>query len=314
MRHAPLRQPLGHLGRWGLLAVIVGMAGCAAQARTRALEAPVMVEPVLDIPVDLDAVVRVDVERLRGAVPLVIFEPMMNLLFEGLGGAAFAASARESRLMYLGLRPTGLTSTSAPLAMDYVVVLENTGANSDRSWTLGFNAPRDLGGAYFRHDAKVEGPRFAPARVYERWGQRLTVTSAAEVDATERVIERHVRNRETVPEDRGVISFHLTTARVVALIDRGSPHFARLLARTERIQGFFDINQEACSGTVRADFGLPSEAERVQSALRVVLGLFDTKDSSLEVEVEVVEAEVVVRLSAGLGGLMELIGMRPSDG
>jgi len=267
-----------------------------------------MLEPVQDIPVDLGLVVRLDVERFRGAMPQVIFELFMRLFLEGLGAETFTQAALSSGRMYLGLRPTGVASGTAPFAMDYVLVLDHLTPEATHDWTTNFHPPRDLGRAYFRYDAKRPERRFSPARVYEKAGERLTIASAAEVDATERVIERHVRGRSIVPEERGVLSLEIDSSVLSTMLEATSPRMSQLVSRADDLRAYFEVNQEQCSGVLRAHFGLPSEAERIKDALSIVLSALSVSDSVVKIEVSVSEADLIVRASVPLSWLFALVG------
>lgn len=286
----------------------MGPLGCAAGSRDATSDAPVMLEPVQDIPVDLGWVVRLDLARLRGAMPQEIFELFLRLFLQGLGAESFTQAALGSGRLYLGLRPTGLASAAAPLAMDYVLVLDQLAASTSPSWRSEFHPPRDLGRAYFRYDAKRPERRFAPARVYEKAGERLTIASAAQVDATERVIERHVRNRTVVPEERGVLSFEIAAEVFSTMLESTSPRMSQLVARADDLRAYFEVNQEQCSGVLRAHFGLPSEAERIKDALTLVLAALHVSASVVKIEVTVAEADLVVRGNVPLAWVFSLLG------
>lgn len=289
-------------------ACTLGSLGCAAGSRGAASDAPVMLEPAQDIPVDLGFVVRIDVARLRGAMPEVIFELFMRLFLEALGAETFTPAAVGSGRLYLGMRPTGLTSAAAPLAMDYVLVLDQLTPQTSPDWTRDFHPPRDLGRAYFRYDAKRPEPRFSPARVYEKAGERLTIASAAEVDATERVIERHVRSRTVVPEERGVLSVEIDSEVFSKMLEPTSPRMSQLVARADDMRAYFEVNQQQCSGVLRAHFGLPSEAQRIKEALTIVLGALNVAGSAVKIEATVADADLIVRGSVPLAWVFALVG------
>jgi len=267
-----------------------------------------MLEPAQDIPVDLGFVVRLDVARFRGAMPQVMFELFMRLFLEGMGAEAFTQAACSSGRLYLGARPTGLVSKAAPLAVDYVLVLDQLAPGVARDWAAEFHAPRDLGRAYFRYDAKQPERRFSPARVYEKAGERLTIASAAEVDATERVIERHVRARTVVPEERGVLSVEIDTAVLASVLEPTSPRMSQLVARADDMRAYIEINQEQCTGVLRAHFGLASEAERIKDALSVVLAALQMGNSVVKIEVTVSDADLIVQGKVPINWLFALMG------
>lgn len=292
------------------------LLGCAGGPYDSIGQAPQSHAAVQDLPVDLDLVVRFDVRRIRDVLPKPIFELLLGLGLEYHGMGLFQSELEQTEVLWIGFRslPEG-SRRGSTFEGDYVWVLEGTfQSNAQSSWRDLFFPPRDLGAAYLRYDAKQIKSRFAPGRVYEKARERLVIASAAEVDAVEKVIERHYFTRTVVPQERGAISFAASTQRLAQTLTESSPKAAGVLERALGATGYVDITQQAVQFHARMAFDRREDAARGQEALRIVLALLllleNTEDAVEKAGfyLRVVERDLVIRFEYQLPDIMAWLG------
>ncbi len=186
------------------------------------------------IPSDLDVVVRVDLQKLRGTLG----PDFDRELAARLGDDPMVARALpRARAMLLGLRAADWT------AGDRVLVLEGD---------LG-----DLGlerAGFIRAESKNEKVRiFTRSLIAERAGvdtvvvldeRAVAFVSPVETDAVLRVVKRGADEGRGQPVAEGIVSADVRVHRLPPSLERKYPSFGRLLAQVQRIKAVLRVQDD----------------------------------------------------------------------
>ncbi len=263
---------------WTLALLLSGVPGCA---EPRAVEPPPAPpadpSPIEAVPGDLDVVVRLDLKRMRSALPE---EAGRSLTERALGGGEPSSATEVIRQaleladqVWVGFRP-GMSAAET----DNVLVLRGDFSTiSTERLTRGFGVVRDLGGGWHVREAREVPSRAAPARLYNRLDRFWVVASQAEVDAVERVIEAGVRERLVEPPEVGVISVAARLEAIVPTLRKRAPKAARFLSRAEYLTASADLTSAGLDSRLSMRFLSPHDAERGAASLRVFLQLLALK-------------------------------------
>lgn len=277
------------------LSVFVG--ACSPRVQP-AVPAPVNRPPIEQIPVDLDVVIRLDLRRFRATVDPIVADAIGRLLVSQAReplDLVVAALARTDKL-WLGLRPD-----ADPRRWDNVLVLEGDfGDITTKQLSEVFGPPRDLGGGFRAYDAHDVPSRTAPARLYTYLEERWIIASEAEVDALERVIERHRAERTLEPPERGILSMAARLGRVSESFEERSPKAAKLAAKAVSMTATVDASADSWDAEARIEFESEEDASLAGAGLRVLLFVVKVPEATIGVEVAektlIVDAEVNPRL------------------
>ncbi len=304
-------------GRAGVVAALaVSLAGCAA-SRPPPPAAPVLVDPVDALPADLDAVVRVDVARLRAALGTLLFAGLRRVATASLdddGASVFLLAAIErSDLAVFAFRPE-LEGDG----VDSVLVLRGRYAGldpRDHAASPPFQSPRDLGGAVRRYDREQPAARGAPARIYARSEDLLVIVSAAELDSVELRLERVSAAEEAPvvrPPARGIVAFAARLRALRLTLHDRFPLLADMLEDAREGHGVIEAGQNGASVELSLPFASEASAETAKLGLTGVLQAFGAREGAFSelarrTEVERAGAHVVLRASVPLPELGALL-------
>lgn len=294
-------------GRAGLVAALaVTLAGCAS-SRPPPPAAPVLLEPADAIPADLDAVVRVDVARLRAALGTLLFAGLRRVATASLdddGASEFLLAAIESsELAVFAFRPELQGD-----GVDSVLVLRGRYAGldpRDHEARPPFRSPRDLGGAVRRYDREQPRARGAPARIYARGDDLLVVVSAAELDSVELRLEQREAAPVVRPPARGIVAFAARLRALRLTLHRRFPMLADMLEDAREVHGVIETGATGASLELSLPFASEASAETAKLGLTGVLQAFGERDGAFSAlarrtSVERAGAHVVLRVSVPL--------------
>ncbi len=287
----------GGVDRRTWLALFLGglASACAGQNGSARPPAPVTLPPGRQIPVDLDVVIRLDVERLRGKLNSAAAEALARLLIspaESPGQVVMEALTHTKRL-WIGVRPD-----LRPQRWDNVLILEGDFADvSTEALVETFGPSLDLGGGYRRYDRLGAGTRVSPARLYTLHEERFIFASEAEIDALERVIEQGRAEREETPPARGLSSVTARLTRLPELSEAKAP--LRALQRAESFDGSLDLLDGKMKVSSSVLFVEESDALLAQRALNLLASVALPRDIEMSAEASgprlAVEASLPVR-------------------
>lgn len=299
-------EALARLLSFVLCAVILG---CSPRAPAE-VPAPIHRPAIEQIPVDLDVVVRVDLDRIRQAIDPGLSEVLGRLLLSQARAPeeVLAAALAKTNKIWLGFRPD-----ADPRRWDNVVILEGNFADigSDKL-AEAFGPPRDLGGGFRAYDDPQPAFRTSPARLYTYLEERWLLASSAEVDALERVIERHQAERTLEPPETGVVSMAANLSRLSTSLAASSPRAADLLERAESLSGFIKLSRETMNAEVRLRFTDASDAQVASAALQLFLRVYTV--SGLSIKAESHERDLVIRAEGRTGALEGWLALSAPQG
>ncbi len=280
----------------------------------RPVEGPKDAPAAMLIPVDLDVVLRVDLQRMRDGIGDALQQEIIDSWQKTNADpqGVMASALRLANVAWLGFRPS-----TDPRSWDYVLVLEGELADLDASaLETAFKPPRPLGDGYLVYDAWQEPHRLSAARLYVYRTSKLIFASSAEVDAVERVVEQGRYERHTELPARGLLSFSTPTRPIAEELRDGSPRFARFLSDAHQLSGFVDISARGLLLEARLAFGDAEQAARAARAMQIVGDALQTSSSSRSgtegstCRVESVTSEVTLSATFSLELLAELLTLR----
>jgi hypothetical protein len=300
--------------RAGLVAALaVTLAGCAS-SRPLPPAAPVLLEPADAIPADLDAVVRVDVARLRAALGTLLFAGLRRIATANLDdddASEFLLSAIErSDLAVFAFRPE-LEGDG----VDSVLVLRGQYAGLDprtHDARPPFQSPRDLGGDVRRYDREQPAARGAPARVYARGDDLLVVVTAAELDSVELRLERREEGPVVRPPARGIVAFAARLRALRLTLHQRFPLLADMLEDAREVNGVIEVGDSGASIELSLPFASEASAETAKAGLTGVLQAFGEREGPFSelvrrTSVDRAGAHVVLRASVPVPELGRLL-------
>ena len=244
---------------------VLSVVGCST--RTQPPRAPSKRGAAEQIPVHLDLVLRIDLRRIREALPPTVFADLASLVSKKAmaPGEVVSQALVFSDTVWIGLRPS-----MDPARWDHVLVLEGD-FSKVATHDLGkvFRPPRDLGGGLFVRDVWEEAARTEPARLYTYLEKRWLIASAAEVDALERVLEGGHYERHLEPKERGTLSFVTPLEQFMNELSQSSPRLAELLGKPVSASGWVDLSANVFELEMRIEFRTTRAAASAARTLKL---------------------------------------------
>ncbi len=235
--------------------------------------APVIEEPALAIPADLDLVLRLDLARLRGALGLDLGQALDRAYDESASAERDAGTRRllsqllvRTNVLWVGVRPG-----HSPELTDNVLVARGTFSGLVPNVISGeppWRRARDLGGSVRRFDRELPAVRALPAVLYVRAPDLVIVGSGAEIDALERTLELRRGERPVRAPETGFISVAARLAPVLARLEAKAPALAELFSGSERLRASADLTAGWLRVDVEVGFSDTERAAAAASALR----------------------------------------------
>ncbi len=260
-----------------LLGLAAALAGCARRAAT---VAPSPLAPEDHLPSSLDLVLRVDLAKLRRALP-----DAAELSRRGAVGDEDAARSRlvdalatRGREAWIGARDRTFDD----------LVIAATGDLDELDLGPSFVLQQDADGE--RISTRADAPRGAPSWLLVRRGA-IVVATPAMVDAVRRVRARAERSAHDVPRE-GVLGFSARARALVGDAAAARPPFTAMTLA----QGSLEIEGGMLRGALRATFTQPEHAEH---AARVVEALLERERARGHAEL-LERVEIGARSSARL--------------
>lgn len=255
----PRRSALG-IALGGLGATVLG---CSKETLGPPPRAPKLDRPADALPPDLDAVVRLDLGRIRAALGpagLAAVQALADRPAEPGRERTPEASVAEA-LEHADVVLVGLRTEMASSGLDTVIVLDGRfpgRSPAPRSW----GSPVDLGGDVRRWDRPSPGARSSPARLYAFGNQRLVIASELELDAVEAVVERGLAPNALSAPERGLLAFAARLRRVRGRLVAKAPMFAEALRSAKRIEGSVEPGPAGLTLDVALELDGAASAER----------------------------------------------------
>lgn len=297
-------------------ALVLGVAACGPTytAPPRAAS-PEVSGPAQAIPGDLDIVVRVDLHKMRdalgpNAVKALGHRTPGDTLRAAGDAELYDAALRNADTVWFALRPGDSLDDT-----DNVVVMKGHFAHVDPQnypCLPRWRSARDLGAAWRLYERAMPTLRSAPARIYARADDLLVFVSSAEIDSTERVIEKHADDPRVEPDDKGTISVAARTRALVDAVGERAPEAARLLANASRLRADADLGAENLTAEVELDFSEAAEARKTADAAGLLAKSIEKQGGALgqvarALDIEAVGSALVVHVElprAVLGSLV----------
>jgi hypothetical protein len=287
---------------------LLGACSNSGAVATGPGDAPQLRQPIEQIPVDLDLVARIDLGRMRSALPPGTVDRLVTLVTADHAAPSdiLVLALAKTDTLWLGIRPS-----FSPQTWDNVMVLEGDFSSID-SATLGkaFRPPRDLGGGFFSRNVWEPGSRTSPARLYTYLEKRWIVASSAEVQALERVIEGHHYERSFEPPARGVLSVNARLERIAQELKEASPKAARFLEKARALEASIDLDGRGVKISARMHFLSVEQAELAARAIdlfaRLAIGAATL--GHLDLDVEQIEQDVSIEMSVPQELLAQYLG------
>jgi hypothetical protein len=252
-------------GSLGIVAslLVAPLFGCGKETLGAPPRAPALDRPSDALPPDLDAVLRLDLGRVRSALGPAGVAAIKGLADrpvepgrERPAEAVITDALEHADVVFVGLRTE--ISVAGP---DTVIVLE--GRFSGRSPAPpSWGQPVDLGGDVRRWDRPARGARSSPARLYAFGNERLVIASEAEIDAVEAVLERGLAPNALSAPERGLFAFAIKLRRVKDRLVAKAPLFAEALRSAKRLQGSVEPSTDGLTADVTLELDSAMSAER----------------------------------------------------
>jgi hypothetical protein len=295
-----------------LLALAPG--GCAE--RTLPPPAPVLSvdRPGAAIPGDLDVAIRLDLavaRRLFGPeFGRAIALDITDRATDAATGDLIAAALARADAAWIAFRP-GLSAHST----DNVLLFRGEFSGLEpRAPGTDWRPAVDLGGAMRVYERHAPQRRSAPARIYARADDWLVFVSTAEIDATERSIERHAGDEHVDPPDHGLISIAARVRPLVQLLAKNYPAVAEALVDASTLEGNATADDRGLAVDLSARFSNDADATRARDRARLFLSVLGHAKGPFAAlargaACNVVGTNLVVRIGLDARGLAEVMGM-----
>jgi hypothetical protein len=298
-----------------LALVVVSLVGCCSPGRIPPPQSPVprAGHPADAIPADLDVVVRLDLQAMRDVLGPSATELLTRQGPVRQDARDFAVSWAMSRAdtVWLAIRP----GFAADLT-DNVIVLRGRLSGVERHLSASWGSAADLGGGWFRYERLRRGARSAPARLYFHVDDLLVVVSTAEIDSTERALERGILDRKPRPPDKGTVSAAARLPPIARLIEARSPRAAELLRQGSELTATASLNGAGLAAELEVHFDLEEDAQQAVEATRLLLRAIESAGAFARpwaegVRIEAIGTRVVIHVSVPahvLRGLLSRTG------
>ena len=293
--------------------------GCAARLPPPPPPPPLGVDrPGAAIPGDLDVAVRLDLDsarRLLGADFASAIALDITDRDDKKTSALVHGALTRADTAWIAFRP-GL----APAHTDNVLLLRGEFGELDpRAGLSEWSEPVDLGGAirlYRRHAPKR---RSAPARIYARGDDWLVFVSTAEVDATERSIERAAGDDHVDPPDHGLVSVAARTRPLVKLLAPNYPAVAEALEDASTLEGSAAADDRGLAVDLSARFSTEADAVKARDRTKLLVSVVSHAKGPFALlaqgaTVTAVGTNVVVRVRVDAKGFASLLGCLQGGG
>jgi len=259
------------------------------------------------IPPDLDVRLRLDVARIRAALPPESLAQLSGTNSDDgqKPSSIISAALPEADTVWVGVRPS-----SAPERWDNVVVLEGDFSSIETHvLNQAFHPPRDLGGGLEVRESSHPGSRTDPFRFYSFRDRIWVFGSVAEADALERLIERGRFDAASPPPARGVFSFQAKLRGLDGMVKSLAPSVAPAVRGVETAEGSAEFGGVGIHGSVRLGYETKVRAERAAEVLRQIakavsrlgygsLSVLEVVDQEVVLELEIAPAVVLKAVSA----------------
>jgi hypothetical protein len=284
-----------------LAPVVASLVCCCSPGRIASppSPAPRAGHPADAIPADLDVVFRFELQAMRDALGASATELLTHRGLVGQDTRDFGISWAMSRAdtAWLAIRP-GLAADLT----DNVFVLRGRLAGLERNLSPSWGSAADLGGGWFRYERSRPVARSAPARLYFHVDDLLVVVSTAEIDGTERALERGIADPKPRPPDKGTISAAVRLPPIARLIEDRSPRAAELLRQGSALSATASLGAAGLVAELEVEFDLEQDAQHAARASRLLLkaiGSAGTLAGQLtqSARIDVVGSSVVVHVA-----------------
>jgi hypothetical protein len=264
--------------RRGCALLALGVACSCAPTRIPPPESPPprAGHPADAIPGDLDVVFRFELESMREFLGPSATELLNRRGSVGADARDFVVAWALNRAdtAWLAIRP-GL-----PVDLtDNVLVLRGRLSGLERNLSPSWGRATDLGGGWFRYAHPRPSTRSAPARLYFHVNDLLVVVSTAEIDSTERALERGAPDPKLRPPDRGTVSAAVRPPPIARLIEARSPHAAQMLRQARELSAMARLSAAGLTAELNIEFDIEADATRAAEAMRLLMRAIDAHDA-----------------------------------
>lgn len=254
------------------------------------------------LPTDLDAVVWLDIARLRGLwtvhperqIAKILAEYGMLEVHNDSEAKFWLKLLSRSERFWIGCRPTSGGCADAVLyARGRFDGRAPVGELDDLSRAI------DLGAGWFRHDRRTKVARRQVARIYVALPDRVVTVSPAELDAVELKLEQGRPGSPLLVDEHGLVSLVVRASAVARHWERRAPAAARLLREAETIRLTVDNDRSDLQLTVAVRFMGREYVERARDALVLIapkLGIGSEQLAKARA-VEIVGNDLVLRMA-----------------
>lgn len=288
---------------------------CAQRPIAAPPPAPIVDEPALMVPSDLDLVVRLDLARLRAVLGLSGAELLAQLARQAPVDEPDVETARftlalfaRAETAWIGVRP-GL----APELTDSVVVLRGafkgvvpTSLGGAPPW----GRPADLGGAVLRFSRMAPKLRAAPSVIYARGSDLVVIGSEAEVDPLELGFQGKGGAGTLRAPESGLVAVAARLGPLQRRIAKRAPTLSRMFDGADRLSA--SVNRDGQHFRVRAElsFDAPERAAALAEALNAVKKALATRGREWTSRVEVAALADTLSLSLDVSETEALSAIR----
>jgi len=143
--------------------------------------------------------------------------------------------------------------------------------------------------------------------------------STAEIDATERSIERHAGDEHVDPPDRGLVSVAARARPLVPLLSRSFPAFAEALEGASLLDGSATADERGLSADVATRFTTEADADRARDRMKLLQSVLSHAKGPFALlaqgaTVSAVGASMIVRIRVDAAGLASILGCVKGQG
>ncbi len=234
-------------------------------------DAPRLTRALSAMPSDLDVVLRVDLQRIRGTLGAPAMAALNEQALRSLHGSdrgtdqLLLEALAQTDTLYIGLRPTASLASGDSV---FVMTGHFPGFNPESAASRpSFGRPLDLGADLRRYDRPSPGLRSAPARFYVRGEQVVVALSEAEIDSVERTLEQGRGMPALEPPEKGALSAVARPRVLPSALFAGSRALRDLAEGARRLELNADLTSAGVDATLALKFDDATSAEQVARAL-----------------------------------------------
>lgn len=258
---------------FGAVVAVALSFACAPTTRPPLPPAPVIEQPALILPADLDLVFRVDLKRVRGVLGIEA-DALLRRLGEAAPGDEPDAATARLFLSLLGRAETAWVAVRPGLSAeltDGVIALRGDFREAVPPSIGGvprWSGARDLGGGLFRFEREAPRLRAAPAVMYLRMPDVVIIGSEAEIDALERTIEQGALDSSPRAPEVGLVAVAARLGALQKKLSARAPTLSRYLEGAERLEGSLDRQGELFRLRLDVHFQREAQVASLASALK----------------------------------------------